>query len=32
MRGLEIANGDGQEELATAGLLLQGFERALAEQ
>ena len=25
MRGLEIADGDGQEELATVGLLLQGF-------
>src|SRR3954467_10113176 len=29
---LEVAYGDGEKELAAAGLLLQGFERALAEE
>ena len=32
VRALEIADRHGEEELTAAGLLLQGFERALAEQ
>ncbi|HEX6688789.1 MAG TPA: hypothetical protein VF085_09010 [Solirubrobacterales bacterium] len=32
VRALEVADRHGEEELAAAGLLLQGFERALAEQ
>src|SRR4051794_8106156 len=32
VRRLEVAHGDGEEEFAAARLLLQGFERALAEE